>query len=86
MVYQDDSPDLTVKSHRIRIVQTDGGFYPPRADDARLIAAAPDLLYALQLTQRTTSGSFADGWTIQLTGHEMNAIREAIEKATEGTS
>jgi hypothetical protein len=26
------------------IVETDGGFYPPRAADARLIAAAPDLL------------------------------------------
>jgi hypothetical protein len=39
--------DLTVTSHRIRIVETDSGYYPPRAADARLIAAAPDLLAAL---------------------------------------
>lgn len=34
----------TIVRWRRRIVQTDGGYYPPRLDDARLIAAAPDLL------------------------------------------
>lgn len=29
------------------IVETDSGFYPPRANDRPLIAAAPDLLEAL---------------------------------------
>lgn len=52
------------------------------AANAHLIAAAPDLLYALQLTQRTMSGSFREGWTIQVTGHEMNAIQGAIAHAT----
>lgn len=31
-----------------KIVETDGGIYPPKLPDARLIAAAPDLLEACQ--------------------------------------
>jgi hypothetical protein len=46
--------ELTVVSHRIRIVETDSGYYPPRAADARLIAAAPDLLAALKDAQWAT--------------------------------
>lgn len=38
---------MTVVRWRKRIVQTDSGYYPPRIDDARLIAAAPDMLDAL---------------------------------------
>lgn len=30
------------------IIETDGGFYPPRGPDRLLLAAAPDLLVALQ--------------------------------------
>jgi hypothetical protein len=51
--------------------------------DATLIAAAPELLAALRLTQRTCVGTFARGWTVSLTGHEMDAIRAALAK-TEG--
>lgn len=50
--------------------------------NALLISAAPDLLEAALITQRTVEGNFADGYTIRVTGHEMNAIRAAIAKAT----
>lgn len=31
------------------IVETDGGYYPPKMQDATLIAAAPEMLEALKL-------------------------------------
>lgn len=49
--------------------------------NARLIAAAPDMREALGITQRTVRGTWADGFTIYVTGHEMDAIRAAIAKA-----
>ena len=51
--------------------------------NSHLIAAAPDLLNACQLTQSHVSGNFEDGYTIQVTGHQMEAIRAAIAKASE---
>ena len=39
--------DGYMEAHHPRIVETDGGFYPPTEADRHLIAAAPDLLEAL---------------------------------------
>ena len=36
-------------------------------------------LDALSVTQRTVSGSFANGWMIKITGYEMDAIRKVLE-------
>jgi hypothetical protein len=42
---------------------------------------AVSLLNALLITQRTVSGKWADGYTILVTGHEMDTIRSAIKSA-----
>jgi len=49
--------------------------------NARLIAASPELLDAAFFTQRSATGDFANGYTIRVTGHEMEAIRAAIAKS-----
>lgn len=45
-----DSDQLTAGS--VLIVETDSGVYPPHGADRLLIAAAPELLAALQIAQR----------------------------------
>jgi len=39
-----------------RIVETDSGYYPPRINDANLIAAAPELYEALKACLKEDSG------------------------------
>lgn len=46
--FESGAEESPVKSHTIRLVITDSGYYPPREADARLIAAAPDLLDQLK--------------------------------------
>ena len=62
-------------SHHTTIVETDGGYYPPDFADARLIAAAPDLLAALELVYSNAGES--PEWI-------RSKIIAAIEKATGG--
>jgi hypothetical protein len=61
------------------IVITDSGFYPPHDDDARLIAAAPDLLAALR------DFVIASAAVNEVSGLR-DAARAAIAKATQPCS
>ena len=58
------------------IVETDSGHYPPKLEDARLIAAAPELLEALKNLLHAFPGEYTEAPT-----HITNA-RAAIAKAT----
>ena len=55
-----------------KIVETDSGFYPPRLPDARLIAAAPDLLEALEGLRKHYDSFYGPLW---------DKAEEAIRKA-----
>lgn len=48
------------------------------AENEALKAKLEEVQAALSLTQLTVSGSFEAGWTIQVTGYEMEAIRAAL--------
>jgi hypothetical protein len=66
VVYGIQSADGTV------IVETDAGFYPPREADARLIAAAPEMLAELQ-----------NIITANIHQEDRRRIEEVIAKATQ---
>lgn len=54
------------------------------AEAKRKLEAAEKLLAACYLIQRIAVGSFAEGWTSHLSGHQMKAVTEAIEAYERG--
>ena len=72
--------------NEIALVKVKSAFHVPRRGaDARLIAAAPDLLEACQLVL-TEFSEFAGLWKIDTESDGVSACRAAIAKATGATS
>lgn len=70
------------------IIETDGGHYPPRGYDRLLLAAAPDLLAALQAATEVLE-ILRRGHGVEVSGAgypALNDCRDAIAKATGSAS
>ena len=60
------------------IVETDAGFYPPSLNDARLIAAAPELLEALRVV--IASGGLERPGSDANAANALSVARAALAK------
>lgn len=80
-----DIPDACDGHNELTLAVLHNGAFPIEEEqaNARLIAAAPALLEALRITQRSFKGGFTEGYVISVTGHEMEAIQAAISAATD---
>lgn len=91
--HTEDLPELVgAGGEMVLWLGNDASYYPtagiePDEADARLIAAAPDLLEALRriemLDRRVYAGTEVEGWNWD---EAIFAARDAIIKATEGES
>lgn len=72
--------EILYGSGRYNIVETDSGVYPPGPADARLIAAAPEMLAALQAVAREDR----QGAVQFLTNATAALVLEAITLALHG--
>ena len=83
-VYPASDPDNTIATLHWHSVKTDEGFATDREANARLIAAAPDLLAALEdaLDAWETHNKTGDG----MQGHWESDARAAIAKAKGGAA
>lgn len=54
-----------------------------RGENLRLRKQRLALLEVCQLATRLKQGSFEGGWRMDVTGHQMNAIQEAMKAANE---